>query len=228
MHFTIIDLFITTIVFCILFSFYRYIVGSCLFVEAAIEISPIGVQLVSAYGTGATSCSVSNNTLFTTSTQSDDNYQRRRDIRYKVRSFLPPQRILDVIVVEVVWPHCVWSQVVFRVVKEDIGDLSTISCSEMQGETQGEVDGINDGCNTLQNNGDADQTTQNTRQKLQQSSQHTQTKSSRIQELLQQNQVSIVAAFPEECQGKLSYEQCLHIQAEIERLMEIQVVDASD
>ena len=186
------------------------------FVEAAIEITPFGVQLVTVYGKGAPSRSVSpSNAISTTSTRSYDRYNNRKDMQYNVRAFLPRQQILDVIVMEVVWPHCVWSQVVFRVMKGDIGDYLS------KGESQGAVEGIVDGCENIQNNSNADQNTQNTRQKLQQGSQHTQTTSSFIQALQQQDQVSIVPAFPEECQGMLSYEQCLHIQSEIETLLGI-------
>ena len=202
---------------------YRHFLGPRRFVEAAIEITPFGVQLVTVHGKGAPSRSVSpSNAISTTSTRSYDRYNNRKDMQYNVRAFLPRQQILDVIVMEVVWPHCVWSQVVFRVAKEDIGDyLSKSSCYKMQGESQGAVEGIVDGCENIQNNSHADQNTQNTRQKLQQGSQHTQTTSSFIQALQQQDQVSIVPAFPEECQGMLSYEQCLHIQSEIERLLGI-------
>lgn len=71
--------------------------------EAVVEITPLGVQLLSIYGT-------SHDVEASTKSTSD------RD-RVKIRTFLPKQQILDVIVMEIVWPHCVWSQVAFRVAK---------------------------------------------------------------------------------------------------------------
>lgn len=200
-HFTIIDLLITSIIFCTLGFFYRAVLISDPLVEAALEISPIGVQLVSGYG----------------SSRLDQN---REDIKYKVRAFLPRQQILDVIVVEVVWPHCVWSQVVFRVVKGGSGVLSIISSSKMQGEAQGSLSlgGLNDG------NRNANQNIPDTWEKAQGISRQTQIKSSRNLELLRDRKnIELVPAFPEEFQGRLSYEQCLHYQAKIERLMERQL-----
>jgi hypothetical protein len=70
--------------------------------EAAIEITPLGVQLVSMFGSAVES-----------STAANCNYENE----VRIRSFIPKAKIIDVIVMEVVWPHCVWSQLAFRVIK---------------------------------------------------------------------------------------------------------------
>ena len=69
------------------------------FKEAVVEVTPLGVQLMSIYGTPTYSLT-----------------KKIRDNQCKTRAFVPKERIVDVIVMEVVWPHCVWSQVAFRVV----------------------------------------------------------------------------------------------------------------
>lgn len=81
--------------------------------EAAIEIMPLGVQLVSIYSTADLSakgfCS-----------------------EFRTRALIPKEQIIDVIVMELVWPHCVWSQVAFRVVKNTSGirDMTRLSDSK--------------------------------------------------------------------------------------------------
>lgn len=73
------------------------------FQEAVVEITPLGVQLLSIY---------------TTSRKADTSTKSKYDTDHvKIRAFLPKQQIIDVIVMEIVWPHCVWSQVAFRVAK---------------------------------------------------------------------------------------------------------------
>lgn len=155
------------------------------FVEAAIEITPMTVQLMSIYGSAVptknSSMTPPNDAHhnITTSTQSSEEYYNNyKGIYREVRANLPRPQILDAVVMEVVWPHCVWSQVAFRVAK---------------GNTE-EMDDVRE--NATKGNGVL------------------------IQQLLKQNRVSIVPAFPKECQGMLTYEQCLHVQAEIERLLD--------
>jgi hypothetical protein len=70
--------------------------------EAVIEITPLGVQLVSVYGSSVKSPTKCNDVV-------------------RIRSFIPKAKIIDVIVMEVVWPHCVWSQLAFRVVRTSSG-----------------------------------------------------------------------------------------------------------
>ncbi len=73
--------------------------GKANLIEAALEITPLGVQLVSTFENG------------------ESNNNGKSSIKTP-RAFIPRHRILDVIVMEVVWPHCVWTQVAFRVVNE--------------------------------------------------------------------------------------------------------------
>jgi len=198
------------------------------------------VQLVSVYGTGddntnhAPSRSVSVSPLPRAhhgknyTKRDDEKNQKSQDIQYKVRAFLPRQQILDVIVMEVVWPHCVWSQVAFRVLNGAARDSSSqYGRCEVQGGEKDVMDGMGNGCESnIQNNCDErykrnndGSTPQSDQERIQEGSRRSQMKPPSIQELIQKNQVSIVPAFPEECRGMLSYEQCLHIQAEIERLL---------
>ena len=176
------------------------------FIEAAVEITPLGVQLVSIYGTSHTS------TLLLESS----------DISRKIRVFIPRQQLLDVIVMEVVWPHCVWSQVVFRVIRGEVQYNSTISG---YGENVKEADGgMEKGTNNQRLLGGCkcemkhqhDQRTSDSQHKasqqpLLQKNRHD------VQKLLQQNRLTIIPLFPEECQGMLTYKQCLDVQEEIER-----------
>lgn len=157
----------------------RRLFSSRRFVEAAVEITPLGVQLVSIYGT------CDNNTDKALSKRRG--YKNNDNIQYKVRAFLPRPKIVDVIVMEVVWPHCVWSQVVFRVLDEFDDDPSGESHSK--------------DCTS---------------------------KVHSIHKLLEKNKVSIIPAYPEECRGMLSYEQCLRVQSEIEELLGLQISNKSD
>jgi len=88
-------------------------------VEAAVEISPLGAQLVSVYGIpSSTAPGVGEDA--TSSSSGDCCYPGcEGDVRRVVHAFLPRSSIIDVVVVEVVWPHCVWSQVVFRVLDDN-------------------------------------------------------------------------------------------------------------
>jgi len=81
------------------------------FVEAIVEVSPLGVRLLSIYGSSSSSSS-SSETMIPTST-STSSRKTKEVVQY--HAFLPFTCILDVTVREVVWSHCVWSQVVFRI-----------------------------------------------------------------------------------------------------------------
>jgi len=139
------------------------IIGKANLVEAAVEVTPLGVQLVSTFENGRGS---SNNKVVTKAR----------------RAFLPRRRILDVIVMEVVWPHCVWTQVVFRVLNE---------------------------------------THRGRRRRRDFDPQPTYPEPNSVEELLRQNRVDIVPAFPEECRGWLTYRDCLDVQSELERLLHL-------
>ena len=84
------------------------------------EISPLGVQLVSVHGIpSSTAPGVEDAT--SSSSCGDCCYAGcEEDAVRVVHAFLPKSSIIDVVVLEVVWPHCVWSHVVFRVL--DNGD----------------------------------------------------------------------------------------------------------
>ena len=100
------------------------------FLEAAVEVTPVGVQLVSIYGkqkartiksSAPKSSGVQRASLHvTTSQDKNETHTRYTNVQYKVRSFLPRHQIIDVIVMEVVWPHCVWSQLAFRVIDGNV------------------------------------------------------------------------------------------------------------
>lgn len=130
-------------------------------IEAAVEITPLGVQLVSTFENGRGD---SRDRITTTSP----------------RAFLPRHRILDVIVTEIVWPHCVWTQVAFRMLNETY-------CGPRRG--------ANPHIKFLEPNS--------------------------VEELLRQTRVDIVPAFPEECRGWLTYRDCLDVQSELERLLDL-------
>jgi hypothetical protein len=141
------------------------------FKEAAIEITPFGVQLVSIFGTCSDALALFNST-------------GAKDEEVKIRAFIPTQQIIDVIVMEMVWPHCVWSQLAFRVVQKSARLSSKLAKEQQICEKP-----------TLQHN------------------------ASKVHELLQDDRVSIVPCFPDECRGLLTYKQCLDVQVEIERLL---------
>ena len=151
------------IVLCIVGVYCTYRMAFCRrqLTEAAIEITPLGVQLVSLYD------------------KSIGRETNVKDTICKVRAFIPHQQILDVVVIEVVWSHCVWSQLVFRVVK-NTKEVSNQDIQDMQKQSK-----------------------------------------ETIRKLMQQNQISIIPAFPDECRGMLSYEQCLNIQSELEEYLDL-------
>lgn len=215
------------------------------FQKAVIEITPFGVQLISIYGPGSGSShddihennreqSISSYSVTDTSSRSHNNIDNTHHVHHgksslhktvttkrKVRAFIPRERILDVIVMEIVWPHCVWSQVAFRVDKglqksspvvqsqhsEYVAQSSSANKNDhrerrRQQPTSSKGDTYNH--DNVAINGEED---------------YYATRSRNIQALLKQNRVAIVPAFPEECRGLLSYKECLLLQEEIERLL---------
>ena len=218
------------------------------FQKAVIEITPFGVQLISIYGPGSSSSHGSiheNNrgqstSLYSvtdtdTSSRSHNNIDNTHHMHHsksslhktvttkrKVRAFIPREQILDVIVMEIVWPHCVWSQVAFRVDKGLCKSSPVVQSQHSEYEAQSSVNKDNrrkrrrqqptsskgDTCNgdNVAINGKED---------------YYATRSQNIQALLKQNRVAIVPAFPEESRGLLSYKECLLLQEEIERLLVI-------
>ena len=119
------------IIVCVVILFIYWVIHASLFnsrqfLEAAVEVTPMGVQLVSIYGkqgarTTREKSSTAKGARVHGTTSKDKNemhtrYTNTNDVQYKVRSFLPRHQIIDVIVMEVVWPHCVWSQLAFRVI----------------------------------------------------------------------------------------------------------------
>ena len=84
-------------------------------VEAAVEISPLGVQLVSVHGIPSSTAPGVEDATSSSSCGGCCYAGCEEDAVRVVHAFLPKSSIIDVVVLEVVWPHCVWSHVVFRV-----------------------------------------------------------------------------------------------------------------
>lgn len=216
------------------------------FQKAVIEITPFGVQLISIYGPGSSSShdgindnnrgqSTSSYGVTDTSSRSHNNIESTHShhvhhgesslhktitSKRKVRAFIPRERILDVIVIEIVWPHCVWSQVAFRVDKGLYKSSPVVQSQHSEYKAQSSVNNDDHGNRRRQQptspKGDAynhDNVTINGDED------HYATRSQNIQALLKQNRVAIVPAFPEECRGLLSYKECLLLQEEIEGLL---------
>ena len=209
------------------------------FQKAVIEITPFGVQLVSIYGNNDRSHNDSNSTTQTITAavlnekvsisathNAEDNTHMHKRLTHNtiskrlVRAFIPRERIIDVIVMEIVWPHCVWSQVAFRVDKGSESSLTIQSkCSE-------EVDNGIEYCRRrrLQEVASSDEEHDNVHiqsnvEKCNDIDDQCASTSLNIQALMKQSRVAIVPAFPEECRGLLSYIECLRLQEEIERLL---------
>jgi hypothetical protein len=184
----------------VLRDYFLGFLGTRRFKEAAVEITPFGVQLVSVYGTycadgrGPSSSHV-------------------KDEHHRVRAFLPMQQIMDVIVMEVVWPHCVWSQLAFRVIKGDPCDNAYNSSVGIL-EDDGVVKGAHASENGVKKSGQPSQ------------EKHKMCRFRNIHKLLEQDRIAIIPCFPEECRGLLTYEQCLSIQVEIENLLSIPLDNA--
>ncbi|KAL7516498.1 hypothetical protein ACHAWX_001505 [Stephanocyclus meneghinianus] len=196
-----VHLFLVSFALCLLLQSWNVLshyflgfLGSRRFKEAAMEITPFGVQLVSVYGTH--------------STYGRGHSSGHFKEEHRVRSFLPMQKIIDVIVMEVVWPHCVWSQLAFRVIKRD-------SCDDACNSSVGirEDDGVIIGAHVPENGANKSMQPSQERYKL--------SRFCNIHKLLEQDRVAIVPCFPEECRGLLTYKQCLSIQVEIENLLSL-------
>lgn len=207
------------------------------FQKAAIEITSFGVQLVSIYGHNDSSHNDSNTKIQSPISTSgidvlDDDIDvpatqniqdKTHDVhnrlpnntisKRKVRAFIPRERIIDVIVMEIVWPHCVWSQVAFRVDKGSESSLVQSKCSKEE-EDDRRLQGLaspEDKHNNVH--------IQSNVEKFNVINGQCAPTSLSIQALMKQNRVAIVPALPEECRGLLSYNECLRLQEEIERLL---------
>ena len=220
------------------------------FVEAYIEITPSGVQLGSTYGTTPTYPSSSFNITSPSSQKNpqwhQQNQRRPQPSIYTIKknkhhhkdnadsdiaqpqhynhqvvihAQIPHAQIIDVIVMEIVWPHCVWSQVAFRV-------RNTVTNTSVNAEVEEETVQSVAACNTHQaeNSHDANSrrhpSTTSSLSSLSSSSES----QSRLaaQRLFQKGEVSIIPAFsPKDCHGMLTYEECLLVQSEIEKLLGI-------
>ena len=197
------------------------------FNSAVIEISSFGVQLISFYGSGSSHDNRNNDAA----SRDEKNvlkiaYQKHnkrllnktRCKRQVFRAFIPRERIIDVIVMEIVWPHCVWSQVAFRVDK-GCGSFFVQSSKHHNGiehdrrRRQHHTSSFKDDAHVYDciqsKDGEKDTGTDD---------QFT-TRSQSTQTLMKKNRVAIVPAFPDECRGLLSYKECLRLQQEIERLL---------
>lgn len=223
---------------------------SCKFVEAAIEITPTYVQLVSMYGITSypSSMSSSSSSSMTPNRknhkQQQQNEQQTRPRRPSIfttqgsdahhhmdcdfilqrshkliRAQIPITRIIDVIVMEIVWPHCVWSQVAFRVRNNFDVDSKNLdgSCNDDRSKYvyRREENKLRRPAPRRNNTNISDDISNINTQR------HSSTPPQAVmQQLLQNGGVSIIPAFPpDDCHGMLSYEECLTVQAEIERLI---------
>ena len=156
------------------------------FVEAIVEVSPLGVQLLSIYGSSGSSSNSSEETMITTST-STSSRKTKEVVQY--HAFLPFTCILDVTVREVVWSHCVWSQVVFRIHE-----------------------------NYYANNYNADPGVQQQQQQQQQDERQRIVQKKLVDRGTAITTI-IPAFYPNECQRMMTYVECLAAQAQIEELM---------
>lgn len=228
----------------VIFLILKHLIGTIQtrnqFQRAVIEITSFGVQLVSIYGPGSSHNDQNNKIHSTTSNNSvlddqanvpvthdnvDNTHHVHKRLLHKsimskgqIQSFIPRERIIDVIVMEVVWPHCVWSQVAFRVDKGSGSSLVQSKCCQSENgvehyrrrpEPALDKDAVHDNKSVQSNvGGDTDDTDDQCT-----------TTSLNIQALMKRNRIAIVPAFPEECRGLLSYKECLRLQEEIERLL---------
>ena len=206
------------------------------FQRAVIEITSFGVQLVSIYGHDCSSLNypgkkiesepelasgrsigvqsnvsgVKENAIHV---QNSSSHNSTTLCNRRVRAFIPRERIIDVIVMEIVWPHCVWSQVAFRVDKgskaygqSDHSDLDETSEHFSQSQNQNPASSGN--MNELKEN--------HCESKRQYKSDVMQM----ISSLMKRNRIAIIPVLPEKCRGQLSYKECLQLQEEIEELLE--------
>jgi hypothetical protein len=217
------------------------------FVEAYIDITPSGVQLGSTYGTTPTYPSSSFNITSPSSQKNphwhQQNQQRPQPSIYTIKknkhhhkdnadsdiaqpqhynhevvihAQIPHAQIIDVIVMEIVWPHCVWSQVGFRV-------RNTVKNTTVNAEVDGETVQSVSACNNHQTENSHDANSQRHPSTTSSSSLSSSSESQSglaAQRLFQKGEVSIIPAFsPKDCHGMLTYEECLLVQSEIEKLL---------
>ena len=175
---------------------------------------------------------------------SDIVLQHQHHSHQVIHAQIPLCQIIDVIVMEIVWPHCVWSQVAFRVRKtvkktptyDDTDYLSNNNLDSIRsnngglrpelkkdvGQTSSSAAAAGSKTNKSDNRRDA-----NTRRHSSLSESPSAAVATTAQQLLQKGDVSIVPAFsPKDCYGMLSYEECLLVQVEIEKLLGILGDDA--
>jgi hypothetical protein len=157
----------------------------------------------------------------TTTTTNNNNNNMQHHIHHKIiHAQIPHTDILDVIVMEIVWPHCVWSQVAFRVrntmtvkANGDGASRRTDGLPNEEQETGQPVAAVVRKRSKFDDRNDA-----NPQRHLSASS--SSQAAGVVQQLLEKSEVSIVPAFPShDCHGMLSYEECLLVQAEIEKLL---------
>eukprot|EP00985_Skeletonema_marinoi_P001639 scaffold660_cov114-Skeletonema_marinoi.AAC.1 len=207
------------------------------FQKAAIEITSFGVQLVSIYGhnggshydqTTLTNDSMLNDQPIAPATLNiDDNTHHVHNrsphntiSKRQVRSFIPRERIIDVIVMEIVWPHCVWSQVAFRVDKGSESSLvHSKRCEGGNGVEHCSRRRLHEPASDDVDDEHITDIKQSNAKKYTDTDDQCTTAPLSIQALMKQNRVAIVPAFSEECRGLLSYKECLRLQEEIERLL---------
>jgi len=207
------------------------------FQKAVIEITSFGVQLVSIYGhngnihndqTTLTNDSIPNDQPVAPATFNIDdntNHVHNRSphktiSKRQVRSFIPRERIIDVIVMEIVWPHCVWSQVAFRVDKGSESSLvHSRRCEVGNGVEHCRQRRLQEPASDDVDDEHITDIKQSNAKKYADTDDQCTTTSLSIQALMKQNRVAIVPAFSEECRGLLSYKECLRLQEEIERLL---------
>lgn len=195
------------VVLCMIYiisSMVRLRCGRRRFKEAAVEITQLGVQLVSIFGTSEEKKQTTDPECLSSATYKSSD-------KVKVRAFLPTQQIIDVVVIEMVWPHCVWSQVAFRVVKgRPIAAINTTPNSSMKSMNKDEI---------KSNTRRLDDESGDERDKSVLPPHATKRQHHNIHELLQEDRVVIIPCFPDECHGILTYKQCLQVQMQIETLL---------
>jgi len=229
------------------------------FIEASIEITENGVQLVSTYGVPSysspppSSKNYSSSLNSTSPSSQKDQYQQKQRRRPSIITIsksnpfpntntvhnknikqythhkiihaqIPHSDILDVIVMEIVWPHCVWSQVAFRVRNTMTvtanGDGASRRTNGLPNEEQESGQSVAAVVSKLRKSDDRNDA--NPQRHLHLSASSSSQAAGVAQQLLAKGEASIITAFPShDCHGMLSYEECLLVQAEIEKLLGI-------
>jgi hypothetical protein len=169
---------------------------------------------------------------------SDIVLQQQHHSHKVIHAQIPLCQIIDVIVMEIVWPHCVWSQVAFRVRKtvkktptnDDTDYLSNTNLGSIRSDNCGLKPVVKKDVGQTSSSSAAGSKTNksdnrcdaNTRRHSSPSESPSAAVATTAQQLLHKGEVSIVPAFsPKDCYGMLSYEECLLVQVEIEQLLGI-------